>query len=138
ERKQDISLLTDYFLEKFCSKYSRSVELNEDAKLLIQLQEWRGNVRELENFIEQIVVTAQQPLIHIKDLPLAMKHMIHNENHLVLNHLTLKKAVEETEKQVLSHALKQHKTTRKMAKALGVNQTTIMRKLRKYELTNLQ
>ncbi|WP_077247368.1 sigma-54 interaction domain-containing protein [Pseudobacillus wudalianchiensis] len=135
ERKQDISLLTDYFLEKFCSKYSRSVELNEDTKLLIQLQEWKGNVRELENFIEQIVVTTQKPMISMEDLPLAMKQMIHNENHLTLQQMTLKKAVEETEKQVLSHALKQHKTTRKIAKALGVNQTTIMRKLRKYKLT---
>ncbi|MFL0365137.1 sigma-54 interaction domain-containing protein [Pseudobacillus sp. 179-B 2D1 NHS] len=138
ERKQDIALLADYFLEKFSSIYSRPIELTEDAKLLIQLQEWKGNVRELENFIEQIVVTAQKPLIHLEDLPLAMKHMIHNEHHLPFNHLTLKKAVEETEKQLLSHALKQHKTTRKMAKALGVNQTTIMRKLQKYELRNLQ
>lgn len=135
ERKQDIALLTDYFLEQFNTKYSRHIELSKDAKLLIQLQEWKGNVRELENFMEQIVVTAQKPLISIGDLPFAMKHMIHSEQHLPFHQMTLKKAVEETEKQLLTSALKQYKTTRKIAKALGVNQTTIMRKLHKYQLT---
>jgi PAS domain S-box-containing protein/TyrR family helix-turn-helix protein len=133
ERKQDILLLTDYFLEHFNQKYSELVELDVNAKLFIQLQEWRGNVRELENFIEQIVVTAQKQIISIEDLPLAMNLRTHHE--IQSSHLMpLKKAVEETEKQILSYALTKYSSTRKIAKALGVNQTTIMRKLHKYQL----
>ncbi|QGQ45574.1 sigma-54 interaction domain-containing protein [Metabacillus sediminilitoris] len=134
ERKQDILVLTDYFLKQFNQKYSQHVELDEHAKLMIQMQEWRGNVRELENFIEQIVVTAQKQIVSIEDLPFAMEHGIHNESQKSLELMPLKTAVEETEKQLLSTALKKYKTTRKMAKALGVNQTTIMRKLHKYQL----
>lgn len=77
-----------------------------------------GNVRELENFIEQIVVTANKPLISIEDLPFAIDHRISHENSLSLQQLPLKRAVEETEKQVLTYALKKYKSTRKMAKAL--------------------
>ncbi|MGG3681657.1 TyrR/PhhR family helix-turn-helix DNA-binding protein [Aeribacillus composti] len=56
------------------------------------------------------------------------------QNDFSFKEIPLKKAVEETEKHVLLYALSKYKTTRKMAKALGVNQTTIMRKLRKYKL----
>lgn len=136
KRKQDILVLTDYFLNQFNQKYSQQIELDENAKLLLQLQKWRGNVRELENFIEQIVVTANKPLISIEDLPFAIDHRISHENSLSLQQLPLKRAVEETEKQVLTYALKKYKSTRKMAKALGVNQTTIMRKLHKYHMTS--
>ncbi|WP_318508692.1 TyrR/PhhR family helix-turn-helix DNA-binding protein [Bacillus sp. T3] len=48
--------------------------------------------------------------------------------------IPIKKAIEETEKQILSYAMAEYKTTRKIAKALDVNQTTIMRKLQKYKL----
>ena len=132
ERKQDILALTDYFLEKFNSKYAQHIQLDENAKLVIQLQEWPGNIRELENFIEQLVVTAQKSVIGMEDLPFTMDRRFHREQSLQI--MPLKKAVEETEKQILSNALLKYKTTRKMAKALGVNQTTIMRKLHKYNL----
>lgn len=133
ERKQDILLLTDYFLDHFNKKYSQNVELDINAKLLIQLQEWRGNVRELENFLEQIVVTAQKQTISIEDLPLTNQRT-YNEIHFPSQLMPLKKAVEETEKQILSYALTKYSSTRKIAKALGVNQTTIMRKLHKYQM----
>ncbi|MFC4801417.1 sigma-54 interaction domain-containing protein [Neobacillus sp. GCM10023253] len=132
ERKQDILGLTDYFLEKFNTKYSQQVQLDENAKICIQLQEWRGNVRELENFIEHLVVTAHKSLLSLEDLPIAMDQRIQKE--FSQKGMPLKQAVEETERQVLSYALSKYKTTRKIAKALGVNQTTIMRKLHKYNL----
>ncbi|WP_286228784.1 sigma-54 interaction domain-containing protein [Neobacillus mesonae] len=133
ERKQDILALTDYFLEKFNTKYGQQIKLVENAKLLIQLQEWRGNIRELENFMEQLVVTAQNSTINMEDLPFTIDHRFYPEKSLQI--MPLKKAVEETEIQILSNALSKYKTTRKIAKALGVNQTTIMRKLHKYNLT---
>ncbi|MBT2686745.1 sigma 54-interacting transcriptional regulator [Bacillus sp. ISL-47] len=138
DRKQDILLLTDYFLDQFNRKYGQYVELDLNAKLLIQLQEWRGNVRELENFIEQIVVTAQKQMINVEDLPLAMNQHTHHEFNSRTHLMPLKQAVEETEKQILSYALTKYRSTRKIAKALGVNQTTIMRKLHKYQLAQIK
>ncbi|PEJ34224.1 transcriptional regulator [Peribacillus butanolivorans] len=132
ERKEDILLLTDYFLKKFNEKYGQSISIDDNSKLILQLQEYPGNVRELENVIEQIVVTARKSIVSIEDLPSDLTY-----KDTALGNLTgiipLKKALEETEKQLLSQALSTYKSTRKMAKALEVSQTTIMRKLGKYQ-----
>ncbi|MGE7767266.1 sigma-54 interaction domain-containing protein [Peribacillus sp. NPDC096540] len=132
ERKEDILLLTDYFLQKFNEKYGQSISIDESSKLILQLQEYPGNVRELENIIEQIVVTARNSIVSIEDLP---SDLTYKDTKLVnlTGIIPLKKALEETEKQLLSQALSTYKSTRKMAKALEVSQTTIMRKLGKYQ-----
>ncbi|MFC9598709.1 sigma-54 interaction domain-containing protein [Peribacillus butanolivorans] len=132
ERKEDILLLTDYFLKKFNEKYGQSITIDDHSKLILQLQDYPGNVRELENVIEQIVVTARKPIVTIEDLP---SDLTYKDTALVnlTGIIPLKKALEETEKQLLSQALSTYKSTRKMAKALEVSQTTIMRKLGKYQ-----
>ncbi|MFE4426473.1 sigma-54 interaction domain-containing protein [Peribacillus butanolivorans] len=132
ERKEDILLLTDYFLNKFNEKYGQSITIDDHSKLILQLQDYPGNVRELENVIEQIVVTARKPIVTIEDLP---SDLTYKDTALVnlTGIIPLKKALEETEKQLLSQALSTYKSTRKMAKALEVSQTTIMRKLGKYQ-----
>ncbi|MFE4352077.1 sigma-54 interaction domain-containing protein [Peribacillus butanolivorans] len=132
ERKEDILLLTDYFLKKFNEKYGQSISIDDHSKLILQLQDYPGNVRELENVIEQIVVTARKPIVTIEDLP---SDLTYKDTALVnlTGIIPLKKALEETEKQLLSQALSTYKSTRKMAKALEVSQTTIMRKLGKYQ-----
>ncbi|MGG3556792.1 sigma 54-interacting transcriptional regulator [Peribacillus frigoritolerans] len=134
ERKEDILLLTDYFLKKFNEKYGQSITIDDHSKLILQLQDYPGNVRELENVIEQIVVTARKPIVTIEDLP---SDLTYKDTALVnlTGIIPLKKALEETEKQLLSQALSTYKSTRKMAKALGVSQTTIMRKLGKYQFS---
>lgn len=134
ERKEDILLLTDYFLKKFNEKYGQSITIDDHSKLILQLQDYPGNVRELENVIEQIVVTARKPIVTIEDLP---SDLTFKDTALVnlTGIIPLKKALEETEKQLLSQALSTYKSTRKMAKALEVSQTTIMRKLGKYQFS---
>ncbi|QYF84258.1 sigma 54-interacting transcriptional regulator [Brevibacterium sp. PAMC21349] len=134
ERKEDILLLTDYFLKKFNEKYGQSITIDDHSKLILQLQDYPGNVRELENVIEQIVVTARKPIVTIEDLP---SDLTYKDTALVnlTGIIPLKKALEETEKQLLSQALSTYKSTRKMAKALEVSQTTIMRKLGKYQFS---
>lgn len=134
ERKKDILLLIERFLNKFNEKYSQAVTLDESSKLFLQLHEWPGNIRELENLIEQIVVTAYNPVVSINDLPFQFNNGGKQPLVKVSGIMPIKQAVEETEKQVLSYALAKYKTTRKVAKALDVNQTTIMRKLHKYQL----
>ncbi|WP_052343495.1 sigma 54-interacting transcriptional regulator [Bacillus massiliigorillae] len=133
ERKEDILLLTEHFLQEFNKKYNQSIQINDSSKILLQLQDYPGNVRELENLIEQIVVMAQKPIISIEDLPFQASNSnldITDEYEI----MPLKTAVEITEKQLLSQALSAYKTTRKVAKVLQVSQTTIMRKLNKYRL----
>lgn len=136
ERKTDILLLADRFLDKFNKKYAQSIMLDENSRLILQLHDWPGNVRELENVMEQIVVTARNPVVSMEDLPLHFNKETGQSLVKVSGIMPIKKAVEETEKQILSYALTKYKTTRKIANALDVNQTTIMRKLHKYQLAN--
>jgi DNA-binding NtrC family response regulator len=70
ERREDILPLTDYFLEKFNRKLDRSVK-NVDAKVkeLLVSYDWPGNIRELENFIERLVLMAGGSVITMADIP---------------------------------------------------------------------
>lgn len=135
ERKEDILLLLDYFLYKFNKKHGQQIEIDESAKVLLQMQAFPGNVRELENLVEQIVVTSSDKSVSITSLAQHFRHVhMHTQQE---QPLSLKEAVEQTEKQLLEQALKKCKTTRELAKALNVSQTTIMRKLKKYRLSTV-
>lgn len=133
ERKDDILILIDYFLMKFNQIHHQSVSLDENSKLILQLHGFPGNVRELENLMEQIVVTTSSPNVSQGELQMYFQNGKYEKNNNKL--LTLKQVIEKTEKQVIKQALEDHKTTRDLAKVLGVSQTTIMRKLKKYGLT---
>lgn len=134
DRKEDILLLIDYFLYIFNQKYNRAVSLDYSAKLTLQLHDFPGNVRELENLVEQIVVTASNSIISVQDLPLTFKNASSEES-ASFKVQPLKQIIDDTEKRVISFALERYKTTRELANALQVSQTTIMRKLKKYNLS---
>lgn len=138
ERVEDIPLLIEYFLGKFNERYEQTIRINDEVVQLLMGYDWSGNVRELENLMEQLIVTAKNSMISADDLP---SHIIkENERKLpgviVTGIIPLNKAVEEVEKQILKQALEKHKSSRKIAKALEVNQTTIIRKIHKYNLQN--
>jgi len=70
ERKDDIALLLDYFLEKFNKKLNRSVtDIDHHAKDVFINYGWPGNIRELENLIERLVLLAQGQTLTLSDLP---------------------------------------------------------------------
>src|SRR5699024_1278628 len=108
----------------------RNVTLDNHSRLFLQLHDYPGNVRELENLIEQIVVTASSATVSIDQLP------FHGDNQEQEPQLSsLQEAVERTEEQLLKRALETYTTTRQLAEALKVSQTTIIRKLKKYKLS---
>jgi len=70
ERKEDILPLTDYFIEKFNRKLERSVKhIDERVQEMLLRYDWPGNIRELENFIERIVLLAGGDTITLEDIP---------------------------------------------------------------------
>ncbi|MET3290828.1 UNVERIFIED_CONTAM: PAS domain S-box-containing protein/TyrR family helix-turn-helix protein [Brevibacillus sp. OAP136] len=136
ERPEDIPLLIHYFLNRFNKKYEQCISLADSVMQLLLGYEWPGNIRELENLMEQLVVTSKGPVIYPEGLP---RHLSKSSGTklpgvAVSGILQLNKAVEETERQILKLAITKYKTSRKIAKALGVNQTTIIRKIHKYDL----
>lgn len=134
ERREDIPFLVDLFLEKFNKKYKKRIILAETSITKLISYHWPGNVRELENMMEQLVVTARTAVVFADALPPHIKTGHQNPQILIRGILPLKEAVESVERQLLYTALDQFKTSRKIAAALEVNQTTVIRKLHKYDL----
>ena len=70
ERREDILPLTDYFIEKFNGKLDREVKhIDSRVKDVLVSYDWPGNIRELENFIERIVLMAVGDTITFEDIP---------------------------------------------------------------------
>ncbi len=75
ERKEDILPLVYQFLHHFNTVYERNVRLSPKALDAFLGQEWKGNVREVENIIERLVVTGEE-MITLKDLPFCKKSLL--------------------------------------------------------------
>ncbi|MEH7483301.1 sigma 54-interacting transcriptional regulator [Neobacillus drentensis] len=134
KRSTDIIPLIEHFLAFFSKKYSRERSLDEGVIHLLLTQEWKGNVRELINLIERLVVTSPKQLIEIENLPSQFRKPFPDVTSVEETNRSLNEILESVEKQVLLKARKQYKTTINMAKALGISQPSVFRKLRKYEI----
>ncbi|MFC0560355.1 sigma-54 interaction domain-containing protein [Halalkalibacter alkalisediminis] len=141
ERKEDIAILIQHYVKKFNDKYGTSKQL---LPLVIEhliAYNWPGNVRELENMIERIILTSDQDAIKPSHLPLMVQQSFEDSTQDVFDasldgeeYMSFKEALENVEKRWLKRAYRQYKTTYEMAEYLGVSQSTVVRKLQKYQL----
>ncbi len=134
ERRDDIFPLLYFYLKKWNAAHNQQRKLTPEVLDLLHHYEWPGNVRELENLVERIVITARTDEIVIADLPEEIRS-IHSvpENILSMDsNLTLTQRTEKFEREMIIQALDYHKTTRKAAAALGISQSLLMRRIRKY------
>jgi PAS domain S-box-containing protein len=135
ERKKDIKPLIQHFLDKFNSKYNMNKEIGPEVMEKLIEYSWPGNVRELENVIERLVVSTRGRVIGDVDLQTTNLAAPNNKGDFrveVSEIIPLKDAVEMTEKKLLIEALEKYKVMGEAAEALGVDRTTVLRKLRKY------
>lgn len=135
-RIEDIDVIINRFFEKYNDKYHCQKKISADAFGMLIAYEWPGNIRELENTIERLVITSQEDLITKEEvadiiIPENDKEKIYFE---ISDVIPLKKAVKTLEKQLLLSAKRKYKTTRKMAKVLELDQSTVVRKLKEYSL----
>jgi PAS domain S-box-containing protein len=130
KRTEDLPILIRYFLDKFNEKYRACKQLSSDAYQLLCDYDWPGNIRELENTMERIVITSQKSVIEKDDLLEMIKPQVQTSFEIT-EIVPLKEAVEEIERQLLQKAMAKYKTTRAAAKALKVNQSTVVKKLKK-------
>ena len=125
ERMEDIPLLVDYFIKKFCTSMSRDI-ITIDSAVLKRLEEFEfpGNVRELENMIERAIVIGNGKEIRFKDLPLG-KNIINNSV----------ESLDDIEKtHVLQILNKYGWNISRSANALKVDRVTLYNKIKKYNL----
>ena len=139
ERIEDIPWLTDHFLTK-CSQASGqpAKHLTPEAMRLLQVHEWRGNVRELENVIERVVAMASGDTLNDQDITGCLeKPMGPREVQLDLppDGLDLEARVEEMEKRLLQKALQRTGgIKREAARLLRLNMRSFRYRLEKYKI----
>jgi len=132
ERQEDIIPLVFHYQDIFNKKYNLNKQFAPDAIYSISQYHWPGNVRELINVVERLMVTSVSPTITAASLaqePLLTK--IDHESVSIKGIPPLKKAVEELERQLLERALVTYGSTYKAAKILQIDQSTIVKKLKK-------
>ncbi len=131
ERKEDIVLLTNYFWRKLNRKYGTNRKIEVDVYDILTVYQWPGNVRELENCVERLMVTVDKDLLQVEDLPYYLVNYLPSdmgETQL----MPLNQAMETLERKMIMNAYKLYKNTYKVAEVLGVSQSTVVRKLKKF------
>ncbi|NPA39792.1 MAG: sigma-54-dependent Fis family transcriptional regulator [Thermodesulfobacteria bacterium] len=155
ERKEDIPLLATFFLKKICKREGiEEKEFSKEALELLKSYHWPGNIRELENFVERLVILTDKKVIEPEDLSSDFvnlktvrpsKASILEDRDLLLSSLNLpeisedgielNKVLREIEVYYLKKALQLSKGVKaRAARLLGLNRTTFIEKLKKYNL----
>jgi len=136
ERKNDIILLTEYFIKVYSQKNSKMVfGLTREAKDLLLKYDFPGNVRELENAIEAAVVLCRHEAIGVEDLPLSIKETSAGLSMEDTGSLLAK--LEAIEKKLIFEALEKHAGNKSQAaRAMGISEKKILDRLKKLHQTN--
>jgi PAS domain S-box-containing protein len=134
-RREDVLPMVYTFLDRHCEHHKRRRGLHPSVLPLLLDYSWPGNVRELKNIMERLVVTAPRDTITVGDLPaLLRRHPFIPPDIAPQGTLTLKETLERVEAAMLRDALARCRTTRGAARALGIDQSTVVRKVKAYGL----
>ena len=142
ERKDDILLLIQHFIEKICRKFGMElVELSEEAEICLCNYDWPGNIRELENLMERLIVLTEKDEITMDDLPSYISNVYQSSytpgeiKPLIDFDLNGEIAtLEAYEKEIIRYAIRKFGSFNAAGKALGVTHKTVAFKARKYNI----
>ncbi|MBR0600169.1 sigma-54-dependent Fis family transcriptional regulator [Clostridiales bacterium BAD-6] len=143
ERKAEIPALVEYFMKKYMEKFGMQRTIAEDALAYLKECSWPGNIRELENVVQRLLITAKGETITSLDV---MKELHTDLFDKVRENvgdtafedggmLTLDDMVGSFEKNIIQYACDKYGSTRKAAKAIGISQTQLIRKKGKYQIS---
>lgn len=134
ERGDDIPLLAVHFLEKFNAKYGKKKELTDEAMQIMKEYPWPGNIREMENLLERLVIIGEEHWLTAPRLMAILENGDGAALRLDPSGVSLKDMVADYEKKLLKEALTRYGTTYKTAQALNTSQPTVARKAKLYGL----
>jgi PAS domain S-box-containing protein len=136
ERQEDIPALIHFFLEKFNKQFNKNKIFTRSLINFLCKYSFPGNIRELSNLIERLVVLTENKKVGVKDLPTDLLNT-KNESEACLftdEKCSLKQMLAHTEKLMLEDSIRRYGSQREAAKALHMNQSTLARKLKKYRI----
>ncbi len=136
ERKSDIPLLVKHFMSKLRKKISKQVlSISEEALEILKSYSWPGNIRELENIIEQAYVFCDGDTITSKDIPSSIVSET-TQNDIDSDNGKLNEVLEKIEREMILKAyLENNKIKTKTAKQLGIKPSALYYKLEKYGIS---
>ena len=131
ERKEDIPTLVEHFLEYFAAEYGqRSKKVSPDAMKILEAYDWPGNIRELRNVIERLVIMTSSNTITAKDIAVGGSA---RSDYFAFN--TLKEARESFEKDFITKKLEENSwNISKTAEVLDVERSNLHRKIKAYDI----
>jgi TyrR family helix-turn-helix protein len=128
------------FIKRFNEKYRQNKQFTRYAIDMLRNYDWPGNIRELENTVERLAITCSDDLIthnHVltsipgkrgSDMSTSLQNAPDSPNNL-------KQSLDDLEKEMIKQAYEQSGSTRKAALILGINQSTVVKKMKKYGLS---
>ena len=136
KRKEDIPILVDHFIKKHSKHSSKKVDsISAEALSILVEYSWPGNVRELENVIERATILSKSSLIQPEDFPEFLSTLSPREQKSEQDKLKLKHALQSPEKELIIKALEKNSWNRsEAAQMLGINRTTLYKKMHKFGL----
>lgn len=143
ERPEDIPVLVNHFLGKYGEKFGTSRKISESAMDYMKKLPWPGNIRELENSVQRLIISSKGEDITLMDVMRETHGEIFGGAAMGIDEdqetgqemdreIDLQTAVDEYEKGLIKHACEKYGSTRKAAKAIGISQTQLVRKKKKY------
>lgn len=141
ERKEDIAVLAKYFIEKYSDKFGIIRGVEDEAIEYLSEREWPGNIRELENVIQRLLISSRGEEITVMDVMKELHSDIfanggsaYKAGSLDTIDVNLDVLMEGIEKEIIRKAYYKYGSTRKAAKSLGISQTQMVRKKNKYNI----
>jgi len=137
ERRQDIGALSEYFVTDSNKKLHVNKHLTIQAIDTLEKHDWPGNVRELQNIIERSMISFDGDEITKFQMELLLYPKgptAYNFNNETIEDSNIEEMMNSYEKSILSNMLEKHKNASQVAKALGMNKSTLSRRMAKYGL----
>jgi len=123
ERREEITQLSDDLLIEFNTKYAMNKTLSQNMIAWIRRQDWPGNIRELRNFIERILITSNEDIIDVDQIGITIPES---------DDLSLDEYIEKVESDYIRQMYEKYPSSVKLAKKLKISQSTANRKINKY------
>lgn len=138
-RREDIPPLVESFIRKYNDKFGVDKNIDDEAKEYLQNRDWPGNIRELENVTQRLIIGCKGDTITILDVMRELHgnameniNIEINKEQIDSGEMDLASMVDNFERNIIKYACEKYGSTRKAAKAINISQTQLVRKKNKY------